>query len=172
VVVVMMGLPGSGKSTIAQGVAEALRGVVVSKDEVRAAAFPEPVRDYSEEQDDLAMEMVYQACGYILRVFPGMTVVIDGRTFSKEKQVIRVLAWAASVKTAKRFVECVCDDETARERLRERQASAGNRDFELYRGLKKEADALAVQRLVVDTGKVGTRHAVQRTVAYVRGQKQ
>jgi predicted kinase len=81
----MMGLPGTGKSTLARGVAKALGGVVLSKDEVRAAAFPEAVRDYSEEQDDLAMEMVYQAAGYVLREFPGTPVVIDGRTFTKEK---------------------------------------------------------------------------------------
>ena len=164
----MMGLPGTGKSTVARELAAALGGVVISKDEVRAAAFPEAVRDYSEEQDDLAMEMVYQAAAFVLRRFPGMVVVIDGRTFSKEKQVVRVIEWAASVKTVKRFIECVCDDEVARERLRAGQASAGNRDFELYRKLKEEADGIEVERLVIDTGAVEMSAAVERAREYLR----
>ncbi len=165
----MMGLPGTGKSTIARKLAAALGGVVISKDEVRAVAFPEAVRDYSAEQDDLAMEMVYEAAGYVLWRYPGLPVVIDGRTFTKEAHVMRVLAWAASVKTSKRFIECVCDDETARERLAHEQASAGNRDYVLYERLNEEADPVTVERLVLDTSEVGIDEAVERAVRWVRG---
>lgn len=167
-VVVLMGLPGTGKSSLARELAKAVDGVVISKDEVRAAAFPESVRDYSEAQDDLAMEMVYEAAGYILWRYPGTPVILDGRTFTREKQVMRVLAWASEVKTAKRFIECVCDAETARARLAQGQASAANRDFELYRRLQQEADRIEVERLVIDTGTMEISEAVVLAFRYVR----
>lgn len=164
----MMGLPGTGKSSIARGLAAAVDGVVISKDEVRAAAFPESVRDYSEEQDDVAMEMVYEAAGYILWRYPGTAVILDGRTFTKEKQVVRLLAWAAEVKTAKRFIECVCNDEVARERLARGQTTAANRDFELYLRLKREADRIEVERLIIDTGAVALTGALEEVQTFLR----
>lgn len=167
-VVVLMGLPGTGKSTLARALAAALNGVVLSKDDIRAAAFPEPVRDYSAEQDDLAMEMLYQAAESILRRFPGTPVILDGRTFTQEKHIVRVLAWAASVKTAKRFIECVCDDETARDRLAQHHASAANRNFDLYLRLKAEADPIRLDRLVIDTANENLQEAVNRATAYIR----
>ncbi len=51
------------------------------------------------------------------------------------------------------------------------QVSAANRDFNLYRRLKAEADPVEVERLVLDTGKVGLREAVERAVAYIRAER-
>ena len=56
--VAMAGLPGTGKSTLARQIAEAIRGVVLCKDIVRATLFPAPVLDYSAEQDEIAPDGV------------------------------------------------------------------------------------------------------------------
>jgi predicted kinase len=45
--IAMAGLPASGKSTLAARLASELAGVVLSKDQVRAALFPPPVLDSS-----------------------------------------------------------------------------------------------------------------------------
>ena len=149
-VVVMAGLPGTGKSTIAARVAAAVGGVVLSKDAVRAALFPPPALDYSRTQDDIAMSAVYEAAGVIV---PGRPVVIDGRTFTKAYQVRDLLDWAATIGEVPAWVECVCPDDVARERLERGAGShpAGNRTFALYLRMKAAADPLAVPRLVLDT---------------------
>jgi predicted kinase len=168
VIIVMAGLPGTGKSSIAAEIAKALGAVVLSKDVVRAAAFPDAARDYTTAQDDLAMEMIYMALRYLQQHSPQTPIVIDGRTFSKHAQLARLLEVTASLGVEPRILECVCDDETAQRRLRSAHASAANRDFELYRTLQREADPLTLERLTLDTGKLSLADAVQRSLQYLR----
>src|SRR4051812_15539350 len=113
----MAGLPGTGKSTLAARLADALGGGVLSKDVVRAALFPAPVLDYSAAQDDIAMSAVYSAAEHLLNAQPARPVFLDGRTFSKPGQFDAPLALAARLGPPLRVVQCVCSDEVARARL-------------------------------------------------------
>src|SRR5206468_4327690 len=83
---------------------DALGGVVLSKDVVRAALFPAPVLDYSAEQDHIAMSAVYQAAEYILCLTP-RPVFVDGRTFTKPGQIEEASALAAELYMPLRFSE-------------------------------------------------------------------
>ena len=51
-VVIMAGLPGSGKSTVARALAERLPATVLDKDVIRAALFAPAHVEYSRVQDD------------------------------------------------------------------------------------------------------------------------
>lgn len=169
--VAMAGLPGTGKTTLARRLAAELAGVVLGKDEARAALFPPPVLDYSAEQDDLAMAAVYSAAAYIRRVFPATPVILDGRTFLKAYQVRDLLALGRVVGEEPRVIECVCADEVVRGRL-ERDLAEGshparNRTFELYLAVKARAEPLAVPHLTLDTGAVPPDECGRRAIEYL-----
>jgi len=72
---------------------------------------------------------------------------------------------------APRVIECVCDDEVARERLDRDQVRgghpAGNRTFALYQSLKAGAVPLTVPRLVLDTGKLALDECGRRCLKYL-----
>ena len=72
--VVMAGLPSTGKSTLATCLEKELGAVVLGKDSVRAALFPPRVLDYSDTQDEVAMAAVYQAAAAILKADPRRAV--------------------------------------------------------------------------------------------------
>jgi len=91
--IAMAGLPGTGKSTLAARLAAALDAVVLSKDAVRAALFPPPVRDYSTAQDNLVMEVIFKAAAYTFRTRSQQVVIIDGRTFLRTYQVRDYVTW-------------------------------------------------------------------------------
>lgn len=169
--VVMAGLPGTGKSALAGRLAGELSGVVLSKDTVRAALFPRPVLDYSAEQDEIAMGAVYAAAGYVLAGDPGRVVILDGRTFSKAAQVGTVATFAESVGQSARVIECVCTDDVARGRLKADAATgthpAGNRTVELYQRVKARAEPLTVPRLTLDTGALSLDECVRRAREYL-----
>ena len=151
--VIMAGLPASGKSTIAGELSARLGAVLLSKDTVRATLFPPNLIEYSSRQDDFCMEIILQVVGYILEKDPGTTIIIDGRTFSKRAQIQRIVVAAEQYCTALRVIECVCADQTARKRLTENQGRhlAGNRSFDLYLRLKAESDPIILPKLVLET---------------------
>ena len=163
-IVIMAGLPGTGKTTLAQAVAAQLGGIVISKDRVRAAAFG-PLVDYSSAQDDFCMELVYQTARYVHETRPEIGVIIDGRTFSRRVQVDRALA---ALPETPRWIECVCSDEVARERIESAPDHlARNRDYNLYCTVKASAEVLDIERLTIDTGCLDPSAALARCIAYL-----
>ena len=60
-IVMLTGLPGTGKSAIARALAARVPGaVVLNKDEIRPALFPEERIEYSERQDDFVLGIMLQ----------------------------------------------------------------------------------------------------------------
>ena len=152
-IVLMAGLPGTGKSTLARALAVQYPGVVLDKDEIRSALFPPPYLEYSAEQDDFCQSLMFETAAYLLARHPNLRVFIDGRTFSRAYQLQNALAATNRLGTACRIIECVCDEETARLRLEQTRAShpAQNRTYELYKKLQAEFESIPSPKLVVNT---------------------
>jgi adenylylsulfate kinase len=154
-IVMMAGLSGTGKSTLAAQLAAALPGVVLNKDAVRAALFPPPYTEYSTTQDDFVVSLLLQTAAYLLDKAPATCVLLDGRPFSKQYQVEAVVAFAATQRTPLRIIECVTSDETARARIERDLATgthpAANRTFAMYLEVKARFQPIVQPKLVIDT---------------------
>ncbi len=90
-IVMMAGLPGAGKSTLARALASRTSGVVLDKDEIRRALFAPAEIEYSTEQDDFCMGIMLQTAAHLLHQNPGRYVFLDGRPFSQRYQIERVI---------------------------------------------------------------------------------
>ena len=152
-IVMMAGLPGTGKSTLARALAARVNGAVLDKDEIRRALFAPAQIEYSTEQDDFCMEVMLQTAGYLLRQNSSQFVFLDGRPFSRRYQVQRVIKYASGLGQAWRIVECVCSEETARQRIEGQEHMAANRDFGLYVRVKERFEEIGLKKTVVDTEK-------------------
>lgn len=166
--VLMAGLPGAGKTTLARALAERLRGAVLNKDEVRAALFPGSLTDYTREQDDLAMAAIYQAAAYLARHGRAPFLFLDGRTYSRREQVEQAIAAAEAAGCRWRILHLVCADEVARQRLERGGHVAANRDYALYLRLKRSFEPLERPALEVDTSEPDA-GLVERCAAYLLG---
>lgn len=150
--ILMAGLPGTGKSTLSRALAAELHGTVLDKDEIRAALFPPADIEYSTEQDEFVMRVMLKVAGYIFRNDPARYVFLDGRTFSRHYQLDRATGYAEAVGQPWRIIECVCSEESAKERLSEDASHlAANRTFSLYLEVKARFEEITLQRTIVNT---------------------
>jgi len=134
--VLMAGLPGTGKSTLAAALAETANGIVLSKDTIRAALFPGALTDYSEEQDDLCFRALLDAAIYVAEHRHPSHIFIDGRTFRKRRQIEAAIHAAQAAVCDWRILYLTCPEEVALARIADDRRSAthpaGNRDEHLY----------------------------------------
>lgn len=153
-IVLMAGLPGTGKTTLARVLVRRTQGALIGKDEIRAALFPPEDIEYSAEQDDFVMEIMLEVARFLLRKTPARKIFLDGRPFSRRYQIDRVLNFTRDVAQPCTIIECTCSDESARRRLdveRDPSHPARNRTFALYREVKTRFEPIAYPKTIIDT---------------------
>ena len=154
-IVLMAGLPGTGKSTLARELAAQTSGRVLSKDEIRHAIFLPREIEFSSAQDDFCMRVMLETAGYLFSRKPSRWIFLDGRPFSRRYQIENVIAAATSLHQPWRILECICSEETARRRLAADAQTgahpAHNRDFQLYLEVKSRFETILHPKTLIDT---------------------
>ena len=169
--VAMAGLPATGKSSIARALAARLNGVLLDKDEIRAALFSPEDIEYSTQQNDFCVNIMYQVTEYLLTKNPDRTIVLDGRPFSKRYQVESLVAFASRIGACLKIIECTVSDEEARRRIESDQTHgshlAANRSFALFQSLKDQADPIEQPKVVINTGDLDLAASVDKALEYI-----
>jgi predicted kinase len=157
VIVLLTGLPGTGKSYLARQLASRSGADVLDRDAVRDAVFPQHDLDYSPEQNELASQITYRVAEYILRRNPDRLIILDGRPFSRREQVDEVVQLAAAVGHELRVLHCTAPEAVVRDRLAHDLKHGKNRDADRtvakYRRIKRSFEPLVVPHLTVDTSR-------------------
>ena len=149
----MVGLPGTGKTTLARELAHGTQGALLSKDEIRAALFSAEDIEYSVKQDDFVMEVMLEAARFLLPNAPARKIFLDGRTFSRRYQIDRVLKFASELAQPWTIIECTCSEESARRRLDlepDTSHPAHNRTFALYLEVKARFEPITYCKMTIN----------------------
>jgi adenylylsulfate kinase len=153
-IILMAGLPGTGKTTLARELADRTQGALLSKDEIRAALFSPEDIEYSVEQDDFVMEVMLDAARFLLQKAPDRKIFLDGRTFARRYQIDRVLKFASELAQPWTIIECTCSEESARRRLDlepDPAHPAHNRTFALYLEVKARFEPITYCKTTVNS---------------------
>jgi predicted kinase len=163
-VIVLVGLPGAGKSTLAAALAGRIPGArVLDKDRVRHVLF-DPC-DYTSAERDVVLAAMLDAARYHLG--RDRVVVFDGLTFSRRSQVAAAEAVAQEAGAFAAVLVCDVPLEVAIARCEAAgDHLAANRDGELVRRVAAEMEEPSGEYLTLDmTGDPGAIAA--QAVAYV-----
>ncbi|TKX46879.1 kinase [Halorubrum sp. SD690R] len=142
--VVVCGLPGVGKTTVAERIADHVDGRIRRTDVIRKQLFDDP------EYTDAETEAVYAELLARARddVDAGGAVVLDA-TFADAR--FRADAQETAAEAAAEFdlVEVACDEAVVERRI-ERRDGISDADFEIHLHFKKLFDEVASEHVVVD----------------------
>jgi predicted kinase len=148
-VIVLAGLPGAGKSTLARALAARLAGArVLDKDAVRDALFG-PC-DYTATESQVSVAAMLDAARYHLG--RGRTVIFDGMTFSRRQYLGAVAGLGEEVDVSVAVIVCDVPLDVAISRV---TADAGhlaiNRNADSVRRVAAEMEEPDGDYLTLDT---------------------
>lgn len=143
--VVVCGLPGTGKSTVSRRVADRLDGRLLRTDVVRKELFPNP--DYTSDESSAVYAEILERTREA--VAAGDNIVLDG-TFRRAAIRRRVVGVAIDANVPYRLVRVVCDEPVVRERIATRVDDVSDADFRVYELLKAEFEPIEGNHTVVD----------------------
>lgn len=170
-IVLMAGLPGAGKTTLAGELALPTAGRVLSKDKIRHTLFTAEEVEYSSRQDDYCLQVMLQTAGELLRRDRDRIIFLDGRTFSRRYQIDNVVNATVSLHQSWRILECVCSEDVARARIDHASASgthpAGDRNFQLYLEVRSRFETITLAKTVIDTENP-LQECVERALAAIK----
>lgn len=147
--VLISGLPATGKSTVARMIAREINARVLRTDEIRKAIIKKP--EYSEREKDIVYSAMLLIADELLK--NNINVVLDATFYKKE---LRERAKKIAKRNKKKFliVETVCNEKVVKERMRKRKKnlkSVSDADFDVYKKIKKEFEEIEEEHVVVDT---------------------
>jgi predicted kinase len=157
--IVVCGLPGVGKTTVAETFVDRTDGRLLRTDVVRKELYDDPA--YTDEETRRVYDEILTRAGTLLR--DGETVVVDG-TFQNEDFRIVAVEAARDADADVRFVKVECAESVVRERIRRRNGDHSDADFDVHQMFRETYDPLSVDHVTVDNSaeRAATREQIER----------
>ena len=174
VLVMLCGLPGTGKSTLAQGLAHRLPAVIVESDRVRQKLFAPPT--YSAEESRRVHQVCHILLSWYLRRY--YHVIYDATNLFEYH---RALIYGLATRSGARLVvaEVVARNGVVRQRLAPRRGGDqsdqhredySDADWEVYVSMRSRAEPIQHQHITVDTSDGDVGRGVKCLLETIRGQ--
>jgi predicted kinase len=162
-IVVICGLPGVGKSTLAKDLAPLLNAVILSSDKIRKELFPNPI--YSKREVKIIYDVMILLAKYLYGA--GINCIIDA-TFNKEKSRTQLKNKLMLSEEELFMVECICPEDTIVSRLKTRKNDYSDADLRIYKRMKKTYEPILEDHLVIDTSQSSSKTSAMEIAGQIK----
>ncbi|GAB7009122.1 AAA family ATPase [Halorubrum trueperi] len=163
--VVVCGLPGVGKTTVAERIADRVDGEILRTDVIRKELFADP--EYTEsETERVYAELIARARERVVR---GASVVLDA-TFADARFRTDAREMGERVANGFDLVEVACDESVVERRI-ERRDGISDADFEVHLHFKELFDRIEPDHVVVDNSGGEAETIAQIDAAFAGGRE-
>ena len=142
--VVVCGLPGVGKSTVARAVADRLGAARLRTDVVRKELFEDP--EYTDRETAAVYDELLSRARD--RLLEGELVVLDG-TFKQRDRRAEASELAAALGARFRLLRVECEESVVERRIVERDG-VSDADLEVHRQFRERFEPVEIDHVVVD----------------------
>ena len=145
-IVIICGLPGTGKTTIAKKLAPTIDAVVLSSDKIRKELIPHPT--YEKEERALVFDVMVLLAKYLHS--SGKNCILDA-TFNKEYSRDQVKNDLNVSDDQFFIVECTCPEKIILSRIENRKNDYSDADVSVYQNMKKIYEPVKSKYLSINT---------------------
>jgi predicted kinase len=149
-IVLFCGLPGVGKTSLANELAPLINAIVLSTDKIRKEVISKPT--YTKEEKRLIYDVMLLVARY-LHDAAGINCILDA-TFNTEKSRRAAIEKLVNVSSDQIYiVECICPEDVVITRLKARKGDYSDADIDIYRKMKQLYEPVKEmeKHIVIDT---------------------
>jgi len=159
-VVIVFGLPGSGKSYFAERLAKKLNADYVNSDLLRKEMIP--VRTYSEQEKAAVYNVMLEKMKEAIN--QKKSIVLDATFHSVKTR--KLITKEVKEKGRICFMEIKADEDVTMQRLK-RQRAYSEADFEVYKLIRRQWEPLNEPHLILESTDENIDSMLQKAAAYL-----
>jgi predicted kinase len=160
-IIIVFGLPGSGKTYFASRLAERLKGIHISSDVIRAE-----ISEQSNYSPQVKMRVYEKMLEEMEEKKNDKAILLDA-TFYLEKIRKDFVKAAAGLNKKIYFIEVKADEEIIKERVSKKRKYS-EADFEVYLKMKKAFEPLKEEHTVLFSDKMSIEQMLDIAVKYLK----
>ncbi len=145
-IMIICGLPGVGKSTLANKIAPRINAVILSSDKIRKEIFQNPT--YSVFERKLVYDIMIVIAKYLNDV--RVRCILDA-TFNREESRVAIKERLGLDDRDFQIIECTCPENIAISRLESRKNGYSDATSEIYYKMKKIYESVSLPHITIDT---------------------
>jgi predicted kinase len=146
IIILICGLPGVGKSSLASKLAPLINAVVLSTDHIRKELFEKP--KYTRKEKALVYDVLILIARFLYEA--GVNCILDA-TFNSERSRSEVKTKLRLGNNCIRIIECICPEKIVLDRLKHRRQGYSDADASIYFNMKKFSEPILDEHITVDT---------------------
>jgi len=148
-IIVICGLPGVGKTTLAKEIAPLINAVILSTDKIRKELFSKPV--YGRRERRLIYDVLILLAKYLDNT--GINCILDA-TYTRERSRREIKKKLGLASKEIHIIECICPEDIVLSRLRQRKYDYSDAYLSVYRKMKRIYEPVKEEHVTVDTSKL------------------